>query len=299
MKVISRGYYGAQDGISIEPWRRVGLSGDEPLLSILSDWDCSTELRVATRIDVDRRRVLDSTMLGAEAVVRVAAGWYCERTRSRAVLWRRDLTLDDYVIDALDVELGIPGSCIATSIKLEARLVLVERRKKGDALAARLPGTVLWHHDFDVALEPNATRFPIEWIDFATSVYPNDAAWVVEWTPEDLGRSTYGAVRLLLNRSHPSMASLLAEDGSSTTHLLWETMKLDVARQLVRGALADDDFVRNPDSFEWDSLGGTIHRMITNAFIGESMASLRSLLRMSPHSFEAQIQAKFGYMRDG
>lgn len=300
MKVVSRGFYVVQEGVTIERWRRIDRPfGEDSLPSLVADWDCSTKLSVATRICVDRRRVLENTLLGPEAVVRMTAGWYCERTRSRAVSWRRDLALDEPMTDSLEIELDLPGDRIATSVRLEARMVLVSRRKKGDALAARIPGTVLWEHDFDVALEPDATRFPIEWIDFTSSVYPSDAAWVVEWSPEDLVRSTHGAVRLLLNRSHPQLPMLLAdEENNPTTRLLWETMMLDVARQLVRGALADDDFVADPHSFDWESLGGTIHRMISNAFVGESVPGLKSLLRASPKQFEAQLQAKFGFLRN-
>ena len=132
----------------------------------------------------------------------------------------------------------------------------------------------------------------MEWADFSTSIYPDEAAWALDWDPNELEASTFGGMRLLLNQAHPQAATLLKESPPSpAARIIWDALQLDVARQLAVGALLNDQFVESASTFDEGSIGASVRHLLRTHFPHESLPTLRALLQRSPNLFESRLQA--------
>lgn len=296
MKVTSPPFPLARDGIQPSAW----VSGDqfapgEPLREVLVDWDPSIDLSMHIQISIEPDILALETGLAPKSLLRLAAGWYCEstRTRDRGAAYTFELPHTGSAERlTTTLTLNVRGTSIAQAILLESRLLLVAAAAASSRIAAREPGSVLWYHAQRCDLEDSRSRFPMEWADFRTSIYPEDAAWALDWDPHDLDASTLGAVRLLLNQRQPKTASLLREDPpSEASQILWETIRFDVGRQLIEGALANEDFVHDPKRYEHGTLGATLRRMFIVHFPHHDIATLAALANRSRVQFESLLQA--------
>jgi hypothetical protein len=256
-------------------------------------WDPSVDIDVSRSVTIDMDAFVTETGLYEGTTVRLCAGWFCDRTRTREVIDHRNVEVRRTgSLHELFVRVEAPGSSLAHAVSLETRVILVARAEGSSPIAARIPGSVLWEDRNVVDLEGLGSRFPTEWADFATSVYPEEAAWALDWSPQDLDCSTLGAIRLLLNQKHAVVSELLRENPPSmAAKLVWDAIRVDVARQLVLGALSNDDFVNAPDAFHDGTLGATIRRMLRTYFPHDGIPTLRSLRERNPAQLETRLQA--------
>jgi len=167
-------------------------------------------------------------------------------------------------------------------------------------LTARLPGTVLWQDTAAIALEGSAARFPMEVLDFHAARLPAaDAPWYLDW-PRDGERfeePMLGALRLFLNSRHPAIGALVSgEMDAATAGAVTSMMRLEVARTMLVGALAEDNFVEGTAEYPDGSVGAALHTMIGLYWPDESPGSLRSQLRAAPQAFEAQLQERLRFL---
>jgi hypothetical protein len=297
MKVTSPPFTLAREGIQASAW----VSGDqsapgEPLRERLVDWDPSIDLSMHIQILIDPIVLALETGLAPGSLLRLAVGWYCEstRTRDRGASHTFELPHAGSAEHlTMTLTLDVSGTSLAQAILLESRLLLVAPAATSSPTSARVPGSVLWYHAQRCDLEDARARFPMEWADFRTSIHPEEAAWALDWDPHDLDASTLGAVRLLLNQCQPRTAGLLREDPpSEASQILWETIRFDVARQLIEGALANEDFVRDPKRYEHGTIGATLRRMFVVHFPHHDVATLAALASRSRVQFESLLQAK-------
>jgi hypothetical protein len=296
MKVSSPPFAVVRNGVQASAWVAGNpLDPGEPLGELITDWDSSIALSLHSQLSLEPDLLGTETGLAPGSLLRLVVGWFCEstRTRERGSEYTFELpapgTTDRIPVTMM---LEVSGSSIARALLLEGRLLLVAAAPMSAPTAASEPGSVLWYHAQRCELEDSRSRFPMEWADFRTSIHPEDAAWALDWDPHDLDASTLGAVRLLLNQRHPRTASLLREDPpSEASQLLRETIRFDVARQLVEGALGNVEFVRDPDRYEHGTIGATLRRMMAVSFPHHDVRTLAALASRSRMQFESLLQA--------
>lgn len=297
MKVTSPPFTLARHGIQASAW----VSGDqlapgEPLRERLVDWDPSIDLSMHIQIFIEPDILALETGLAPKSLLRIAVGWYCESTRTRDRGSAHTFELPHAGSAerlTATLSLHISGTSLAQAILLESRLLLVAAAARSSPTAAREPGSVLWYQTQRCDLEDSRSRFPMEWADFRTSIHPEEAAWALDWDPHDLDASTLGAVRLLLNQRQHKTASLLRTDPpTEASQILWETIRFDVARQLIEGALANEDFVRDAERYEHGTIGATLRRMFVVHFPHHDIATLAALANRSRVQFESLLQAQ-------
>jgi hypothetical protein len=127
-------------------------------------------------------------------------------------------------------------------------------------------------------------------MDFAATTFPQNAGWYLDWTPEDLQQPMFGDVRLYINSRHQRVAEAVSNNSPEAADLK-ESVRLDLAQTLIRGALSNDEFVENPDSYSPGTTGAVVRSMIRLYFEGYSLAELRSIAQ-APHEFSAMLQEK-------
>ncbi|MGH1342095.1 MAG: hypothetical protein ACRBN8_11115 [Nannocystales bacterium] len=276
--------------VTPSPWKTSAATKTEPVQAALPGWDPASDINVGRVVRVDLPQLMAETGLANGSTVRLTAGWLCPQTRTREISDQHDLRLTEKEesVEAI-LKVFAKGANLANSLILETRLLLVSRADASSPTSARLTGSVLWESRQPLQLEGDESRFPTEWADFESAVYKSAAAWALDWDPNDLDCSTLGAVRVLVNQRHERVAALLRERPPSAEALvLWDALRLDVARQLMTGALANDVFMANPNAFGDGTLGATIRRMFVVHFPRES---LRALAATSPSIFETSLQA--------
>ena len=103
------------------------------------------------------------------------------------------------------VGIRVPGASAGGRLDLATQLVLRTPGTSPSPIAPRRPGAILWTQTDRIMLEGGAARFPVSAVDFAAMPrLPDDAAWALEWNPEDLESPVTAALRLLVNAAGPT-----------------------------------------------------------------------------------------------
>lgn len=274
---------------SAAPWW-VGLDGDEPeaLAETLDGWDPSRLVRAKRTVELAPNDIARQTGLGAKSVVRVAAGWYCDATRTRVFCSDHTFTLDERERE-LQLALEIQGSEIASAVELLTQFVLVEAAEDSRSTAARVPGSVLYSDSAKVHVEGVASRFPMEWIAFEEAGFPTKAAWFLDWDPTAPHNSVLGGLRIYFNASHPRLSKLLEAEDEKTAMLL-EIIHVDIVRQIVTGVSESVEFNEHRGEFDEGTIGQLARRILRIYFPGYSTTALVALRRTDHARFEAGLQ---------
>jgi hypothetical protein len=140
-------------------------------------------------------------------------------------------------------------------------------------------------------LEGDAPQFPTETADLSAAPYKlPKAAWLLEILSDDLDMAAAAAVRLIVNEVHPLIQRILDGDASADAVIALETLRWDVARQLIEMALTTPEFIERDEAFEEDSFGWLLTSVVTTHFPGESPRSLRTMREMQRSRYEAALQ---------
>jgi hypothetical protein len=258
-------------------------------------WDPFTDLELVRVVEVDLDGVRSSCALPDDAAFAIATTWSSNRTR---------ITGDGPVVELGSLHglartaliLSVPGALSGGRLILRTRLVLRHPGGSPSPISPRRLGAILWNEETQIALEGGAARFPITAADFKMMPhYPDNAAWVLDWDPDELEAPVLGGMRLLVNTSHESMPDML-RSGSSDPRagLLRSFVTFDVARSLVSGALRNDRFVDDPEAFEDGTVGRMLFELITMCWPGTQLPALRSRSVDDASRFNAELQARFG-----
>ncbi|BBY28104.1 hypothetical protein [Mycolicibacterium sediminis] len=263
----------------------------------LDHWDPFTNLNLVREIQVDVEAVRTACLLGDDAALALIATWTATTTRiagygppvelgSGGGLLRTALTL------------LVPGASVGGRLDLNTRLVLRYPGAAPSPIAPRRAGAVLWTDEDRIALEGGASRFPVTAADFTTNPrYPDAAAWVLEWDPDDLDGPVLGGMRLLVNSSHATLLQTLrsgSADARATAVRSFVTF--DAARSLVKGALGSDRFVEDPEAFPDGSMGRMLFELLTLCWPGVPVSVLRGRSIEDPARLDAELQAYLGVL---
>lgn len=296
MKAVSPPYATVPELIAT-PWT-VSIDGREVSLEDgIRDWDPGVDLHCSRSISVDVATLRKVSGLGSGSSVRLLAGWHCDATRTREFTSELDLELEGEEEAEVHVSCDVAGRDVAISLSLECHLVLVRRSPDSEQTAAYDLGASLWADVQTVNLEGVAGRFPMEWIDFRGAAYPSQAAWCLDWDPDRPEHSVLGGMRLYLNSSHAGLAQQLDSEHVESS-VLWQSIRIEVARQLISGGLLSDEFVERADQYDDGTVGATIRRLANVVFRGDSIEAARDLLFRDPGRFGAYVQDRLRYLSE-
>jgi len=263
----------------------------------LDHWDPFVELDLARIVEVDLDATRRACQLSQNAAFALVATWSSNRTRMTGDGTIVELgSLSGTVRTALTMT--VPGSEAGGRLTLRTRLVLRHPGQEPSPISPRRIGAILWEEESSVAVEGGAARFPITAADFkAVAYYPDKAAWFLEWDPSDLEAPVLGGMRLLVNSGHDSIPDML-RSGSSDPRaaVLRSFVTIDVARSLIAGALRNDRFVDDPESFEDGTIGRMIFELIALCWPGKPIPAMRSRIGGDAALVNAEIQARFGIL---
>ncbi|WP_219824589.1 hypothetical protein [Nocardia nova] len=276
------------DVVSTEGWM-LTIDGEElPLPEAFPHWDYQTDLNLRRNVTVDIVRAREESGLAPSTPLTLAATWRADGSKLKGCLMRQPVP-ESGVIELSAV---LRGADLGGTVVLDTALVLTNRRTGNDRLTApRRAGSVLWSDRHAIRLQGDATQFPIAIVDFATTPYPEKAAWYLE-VGSNLEAATMGTILLLVNEKNTVMAEAVQRVKSPRVQdrLVMEALYAEVARSMVNHALRDSDFDDEID-YEDDTLGATLQELIGRLFPSRSIQDIRLLADNSPSRFEAELQA--------
>jgi hypothetical protein len=150
-----------------------------------------------------------------------------------------------------------------------------------------------------VALEGGSARFPVTAIDFsAFARFPQGAAWALEWNPENLEGPLLGDLRLLVNSGDETLLNALRSGTADPRSAAIRSFILfDVARSLVHGALENDKFVEEPESFDEGTVGRMLFELVSGCWPTTPIKILASRRREDVARLDAELQADLNLFR--
>lgn len=280
--------------VVVDPWvaHDHGTIGDR-----IEHWDPATDLALRRRVTVDLDAIREQCGLGARSTFALTASWHAStRTRLSGAGPRVDLgDLTGTVRASLSLE--IPGAETGGRVDIITNLVL-RAPHAASPISPRRLGAILWSDRTQVWLEGAASRFPTAAVDFGSvDRIPSGAAWYLDWDPRDMSRPVMGGLRLLLNESNERLIRAVRSGSRDPASAAVRAFILvDVARQIVRAAVENDDFVSSPDSYEPDSIGRMVRDLISMVWPQTTIQAVRTRALTEPSRFEADIQTALDFL---
>jgi hypothetical protein len=280
--------------ISDHPWT---TEDGREIPELLEHWDPHTDTLVSRIVEADVDKIRSACQLGGDGTFALTASWYSSRTR-----------LADHAAPVefghlrgrvrASVSLLVPGSAAGGRLDLRTSLVLRSAGDRMSPIAPRREGATLWTDEVRVALEGGSARFPTTAVDFRELPrFPDSASWALEWDSEDLELPVLGGMRLLVNANHEDlMESLRSGSQDPRSPVVRSFVTLDVARTLVHGALNNERFVEDPESFEAGSIGRLLFELLTMCWPTVPVAALVRRLQDDPTRLDAELQAHLGVL---
>lgn len=257
-----------------------------PLGESLDAWDYATPVPLRRKVEVQLDEVRESCRLPSGAPIALSVVWHSTGTNRRGSLVNVRVEDDQIILAA-----SLPGQNLGGQLRLHTRLILSGANPDPVPLAPRRPGSILWEDRIVVHLEGESPMFPVEVVSFPEIGLPEGAAWYLDWNPSELDHATLGAIRLFVNSDHETVhRAVTAPKADDEARAVISTLRWDLLRQLVEGALDVEDFDPSTE-YAPGSLGRSLRSALTTAFGRESAGGLRSLRTIDRSRFDARIQA--------
>lgn len=273
--------------IDIGDWQLLHDDDIDILGDLLPNWDPALNIRAAVEVKLDLEGLYQACRLGQDAVLRLAAVWESPGTVLKGRGGFTDLQIYQSP-EQVQLTVEVEGIKLARQLNLIVNLVLLHPGAETEPFAPKFVGSILAQKTQSVQLEGEGARFPTEVIDFENTHYPTDAGWALYWDPDNLDQTISGEVRLFINARHErivrAVSKHLPED-----YGIREAVRFDLARTLIYGALANTEFVEEPDSFKSGTVGATIRNMLRLYFPEIPFSQLSTNIRQ-PQSFDPKLQ---------
>lgn len=291
---VSAGYIRPRAGvIRAASWLLVDSRGDtDELPDALADWDYHQSIHVTTNLEVvgDLRAETD---LPSTASIRAHLQWHSTGTGLRGS--GPVVELED---GSTRVNLHLAGDQLGGTLNLEVRVIL--GGLNGPTIspyAASRPGAILWSEGRKTHLEGAGTRFPVTQLSFANTGIAGGlgAAWCLQLDSSDLADSAAGSLRLFLNTDQEHVREYLQRPELPTAEQFTRNVRFAIQRQLVAIACEHEELDTDTD-YESGSLGELLATLVRQVFPNRDLRSLQGDLRRNPGEFEAELQARAGYL---
>lgn len=278
--------------VTAQPW--TNEDGVE-ISERLDHWDPNTDLNLVRVVEIDVDLIRESCLLGRDSALALTATWSSTTTRIAGHGPVVELgTTEGLLRAAMHVE--VSGARVGGRLDLNTKLVLRYPGREPSPISPKRLGATLWAEEDRIALEGSAARFPIALADFSgTRLYPDGAAWVLEWDSDDLDAPVLGGMRLLVNKNHDSLLQTLKTGSSDARAAAVRSFVIfDAARSLITGALCNERFVENPEAYAEGSVGRMLFELIALCWPGIPVAALKARSVDESSRFGAELQAHFG-----
>lgn len=277
------------DRVKIIKWNLITADGLQPVDALFPDWDAALSVHVSAAVEIDVSSVLEDCHLPLDSVLRLSLTWHSDGTGLRGRGTYIDLN-PHLTGQTLNLEVQINGAVLAKSVTISVILVLIESGTGSELLAPKLPGSLLWYSEKTILLEGEGTRFPMEVIDFADSAWlPENAAWFLDWDPDDFDQPVLGAVRLYINLRHERVKQAVS-GLNKLDRAIREAIRFDVARVMIAAALNNEEFMSQPDTYPDGTIGAALRRLLYILFPGESFQTVQKQFYHYPQHFEGRLQ---------
>jgi len=281
------------DRLTAGPWELWLTESPSPLPLVLPGLDYGSVLRLRREVIIDVSSLRSDCGLANDVRLLVAASWSSTGTSLRRNLVNVDLSSDD---DACLVELAgdISGGDIAGTLHIETSVLLAHSQSTDDPLAARRAGSVLLHERQSVQMDPTTSFFPVEVVDFKTGLLGNsESGWRLSWNIFDFEQPFLGSVRLLINAAHPRVVGAVSgEAPTAEASAIRSAIYFDVARGLVLGALANDEFMERDGDYPNGSCGRVVYTLIQMLFPNDALPGLAATASQRRDYFNSDLQGR-------
>ncbi len=257
----------------------------------LPDWDYQTTLKLRRHVTTRPSDVRKATGLPDTAPLALAVRWHVVPSHLRgAAAW---LPLSDEQ-EEWTVDIDLPGQRLGGTLRLETTLVLADEVQARPATAYR-PGSNLWNDAVEIRLQGNAALYPVALVPFSKSALPDKAAWFLE-LGSDLDAAAMGAIQLLVNQEHATVAAAVgrASNPTEVDRTVLSTLRSDVFRSMVERALGDEAFSLDT-TFDDDTLGsvlqGLLRTFLPDLVHNGDLTEIRRMRDNDAPLFAAYVQA--------
>lgn len=274
-------------------WEIISTEPPSLLPPILSGLDYGSVLHLHREVLVDAAGIRADCGLAKDVPLIVAASWSSAGTMLRCGLVKVDLSSND---DAclVDITGSISGGDISGTLHIDTSILVAHTCSDAKPLVARHAGAVLLQERRTVQLDTSTSFFPVEVVDFRAGVWANpDAGWRLSWNTFALEQPFLGSVRLLINAAHPRVVHAVSGETPNAEALaIRSTIYFDVAKALLRGALANEDFVERDGDYAAGSCGKVVYTMIQMLFPGDSISGLAATAGQRGDHFDSDLQGR-------
>lgn len=281
--------------VQAEDWLLNSAGHKKALPMAIGDWDPLTDISLSRTVFFDFPEIFKQCGLTKGAEIYVASSWHATGT----ALKRRSLSPLTFSTttraQSINLEFTVKGSDLAGSLQLVTRVLLKKSGRDDDPLAALRTGSILWQDVHQVDLEGTGARFPIQFADFSELGFPAEGGWRLYWKKDDLHSQFMGNIWLLINERHERLRSILSGSAIDPEgKAIRATVNYTVARDLLVGALENDEFLDEGQAFPRGSVGEAIRNLMQRMFGDESPDSVLQHYRMNRDWFDCVLQAKLG-----
>lgn len=257
----------------------------------LPDWDYQTNLHLSRRLSIDSAECRSAADLMPGVPLALSVRWAVRPSLLRgSAAW---IPLHDHTLDYV-IDVTLAGERLGGVVRLETQLVLAAQAEPRRAVA-HLAGSSLWNDAIEIRLQGDAPLFPIALIPFSGSSLPDRAAWYLE-LGADLHAAAMGAMQLLVNQEHLTVAAAIsqASSPSEVDRAILSILRTDVIRTMLDRALTDEGFEMT-ESFEEESLGavlqGLFRTFLSQYLIDDDLIEVRRIRTADPAQFTTIVQA--------
>jgi hypothetical protein len=265
-----------------------GDGTEVPLGAEVAHWDFQTTLNLHSAVAIDRKAALQDSDLGTETELAIIVLARSDHTNAHGAVAR--VLVPPQPRYDLAIELQLPGHVLGGRLDLTTQLVAMRPRPLSP-LAARRPGSILWHSRHRCHLEGSAARFPTDASDFRVTRPSNArAGWHLHVDTTDPQASFMSTTRLTLNTASEGIRRVLAGDSKADVDVLMSALRWDVTRHLVLRAIACDDIEDGPADHDSTTVVGVLRSLLAQIWPLDMPSTLRERWRSDPDLLELQLQ---------
>jgi len=253
----------SEKSISFGTWMTdLEYGAQKPLNDIIPSWDPATKLRASIDVTINYKKIKQECGFKSDINLRLASFWFSEGTLLKGCSDYKDVNFKNNQ-EEYKLYIDLEGKNLSKRVKIWVELLLLEVPKENKMpFTAKIIGSVLAKSiPYQVILEGEGPRFPIEIIDFRDTNYPSDAGWFLQWDANDLNKQILSDVRLFINSSHERIKVAVTSESDEYFDIR-ETIKYDIARILLIGALENEEFIADPDQYSDGSVGAAVRTML-------------------------------------
>lgn len=262
-------------------------------MAVATDWTYYQSIQASVEVLVDAAEMAAMVGLPDDAAFGLSIAWRTSRVGLRGSSPISPIESGEVTASVL-IPIGEAGG----GLTLEAKVVLLSPGSgECDVLAPTEMGSVLWSDEWPVVLEGIAARLPI--IPVSMGQHPfldmHNARWLVKIEMADLEAPIDAAVRIFVNESNENVQRMMAEPGGETANAMTSSLLIDIQRELMRQALAEDGGYEHDHHYPDGSLGAALSASIR--LFPKDFELLQNIAQYDNASFDVELQGRLGEER--